>query len=165
MVPAASGELILISAMTRGRVIGRNNALPWDIPEEYEQFLRRVRGSTVLMGRTSYEIFGRDLRESTLIVVSRSLDRLPAAEIRPSVESAIELARSYGGRIFSAGGATIYRQTLPLADALYLSIVKRDYTGDTHFPEFDPAEWVVVQTEDHPRYEFRVYQRRQRRPR
>ena len=54
-------ELILISAMTRDRVIGKDRALPWNIPEEYAHFLAQVRGNTVLMGRTSYEIFGPDL--------------------------------------------------------------------------------------------------------
>ena len=66
-------ELILISAMTRDRVIGRDRALPWSIPEEYEHFLSHVRGNTVLMGRTSYEIFGPDLQDTRMIVVSRAL--------------------------------------------------------------------------------------------
>ena len=62
--------LILISAMTRQRVIGKDNALPWSIPDEYDHFLRLVRGHPVIMGRTSYQIFGPDLPGSRLIVVS-----------------------------------------------------------------------------------------------
>ena len=142
-------ELILISAMTRDRVIGSNNALPWHIPDEYASFLRRVRGHPIVMGRTSYEIFGADLKGSSpIVVVSRSLDAasLPDADVRPDVGSALSLAGTHGERVFSAGGGSIYRQTLPLADALYLSIVKKDYAGDTYFPEF----------------EFRIYTRRRR---
>ena len=153
-------RLVLISAMARNRVIGKANALPWSIPEEYEQFLGHVRGHAVILGRSSYQIFGPDLPDSRLIVVSRSLGSLPDAEVCPSVEAALERAAAIGDFAFSAGGASIYRQTLPHADAIYLSIVKGDYDGDTHFPEIDESEWEVTRSEDHPRYEFRIYERR-----
>lgn len=157
---SSNESLILISAMTRDRVIGRDNALPWDLPDEYEHFRREVRGHPVVMGRSSYEIFGPDLPDSNLFVVSRSLTSVPGAEVCATVERALERARSRGPRVFSAGGATIYRQTLPLADTMYLSIVKRDYQGDTRFPEFDEREWEITRREDHPEWEFRVYSRR-----
>jgi dihydrofolate reductase len=152
-------ELILISAMTRDRVIGRDNGLPWNIPDEYAQFLGHVRGHPVIMGRSSYEIFGKDLTESPLVIVSRSLTSLPDAAVCPSIETAIERARTHGERVFSAGGASIYGQTLPLADAMYLSIVKGDYEGDTRFPEFDESSWVVEHKIDYPEFEFRHYRR------
>ena len=146
--------------MTRSRVIGKDRALPWNIPEEYEQFLDHVRGNTVIMGRTSYEIFGPDLPDSRLIVVSSSVKSLAGAEVCPDVESAVEQARSHGKTVFSAGGATIYRQTLPLADAMYLSFIKQDYEGDTYFPAWSDADWKITRTAGHDRYEFRIYQRR-----
>ena len=155
-------ELILISAMTRERVIGKNRALPWSIPEEYRHFLSQVRGHTVLMGRTSYEIFGPDLPDSHLIVVSRTLPSLPHAEVCGDVESAVARARSLGQPVFSAGGATIYRQTMPLADAMYLSFVKEPHDGDTYFPAWDDDAWEVARTEDRGRYEFRIYRRTRR---
>ena len=155
-------ELILISAMTHDRVIGKNRALPWSIPEEYEHFLSQVRGNTVLMGRTSYEIFGPDLPDARLIVVSRSVRSLPNAEVCGDVAAAVERARSLGKPVFSAGGATIYRQTMPLADAMYLSFVKEHHDGDTYFPAWDDDEWEVALTEDRGRYEFRIYRRQQR---
>lgn len=155
-----SAELILISAMTRDRVIGKNRALPWSIPEEYRHFLSQVRGNTVLMGRTSHEIFGPDLPDSSLIVVSRTLRSLPDAEVCGDVESAVERARSLGKPVFSAGGATIYRQTLPLADAMYLSFVKEPHDGDTYFPAWDDDEWEAALSEDRGRYEFRIYRRK-----
>jgi dihydrofolate reductase len=152
-------ELILISAMTRDRVIGSRNGLPWSIPEEYEQFLGHVRGHPIVMGRKSWEIFGPDLTESPLVVVSSSVRQLSGAEVRPDVEQALELAGTLGDRVFSAGGATIYRQTLPRADALYLSIIKKPYEGDTYFPAFDEAQWRVASRDDHAEFEFRVYER------
>ena len=152
-------ELILISAMTRDRIIGSRDGLPWSIPDEYAHFLSLVRGHPVIFGRKSYEIFGADLTDSPLIVVSRSAKDLPGAQVCSSIEAAVEFAATHGERVFSAGGATIYGQTLPLATAMYLSIVKGDYAGDTRFPEFDESEWQVTRTDDHPDFEFRVYER------
>ncbi len=94
----SDSKLILISAMTRSRVIGKDRALPWNIPEEYEHFLGQVRGNTVIMGRTSYEIFGPDLPDSRLVVVSSSVKSLADAEVcsdvdRPSSKRASGLRR------------------------------------------------------------------------
>jgi dihydrofolate reductase len=153
-------ELIIVSAMTRERVIGNRNGLPWRIPDEYEHFVGLVSGHPVILGRTSYEIFGPDLPDSKLIVISRSLRELPDAEVCPSVEQAVETAVGFGPRVFSAGGASIYRETLRLANAMYLSFVKQYYPGDAHFPDIDEAGWIVTRTEDHRQWEFRAYQRK-----
>lgn len=153
-------KLILISAMTRDRVIGRRGALPWDIPAEYEHFLRSVRGNTVLIGRKSYEIFGPDLADSRLIVVSRTRASLPDAEVCGDVATAVERARSRGRTVFVAGGAAIYRETLPLADEMHLSIVKGDHEGDALFPPWDGADWELTLSEERGAYEFRAYRRR-----
>jgi len=154
--------VILISAMTRRRVIGRGDGLPWNLPDEYEHFLSLVRGATVLMGRTSWEIFGEDLRESRVLVLSRSLESFAGAEVFRDLPTALERGKEIGGTLFCAGGSGIYRQTLPLADAMYLSIVKEDYAGDTYFPEFDESAWRVTRTDEHPLWEFRVYERQPR---
>jgi dihydrofolate reductase len=149
----------LISAMTRDRVIGAGAGMPWDVPEEYAQFLRLIEGHTVIMGRRSWEIFGADLTSAHNLVVSRSATSLPGATVVAGVAEALEVARVLGRNVFSAGGAQIYAQTLPLADALYLSFIKGDYTGDAHFPAFDESDWRVERREDHPRFEFVVYRR------
>ena len=62
--------------------------------------------------------------------------------------------------MFSAGGASIYAQTIPLADTMYLSYIKGQYSGDAYFPEFSEQEWAVEKREDHPRFEFVVYRRK-----
>jgi len=152
--------LILISAMTRDRVIGRDGALPWSIPEEYQHFLYSVQGRTVLMGRTSFEIFGPDLPDAQVVVASRSVQELPGAVVAADIPAALELARSFGRKIFSSGGATIYRQTLPLADEMHLSFIKEEHEGDTYFPEWDDNEWDVVLEQDRGSYVFRIYRRR-----
>ena len=151
--------VILISAMTKDRVIGKSNGLPWNIPEEYQLFLGHVRGQAVIFGRKSFEIFGPDLPDSYLFVVSRSATALPGARVFETVDAAIEAARATGRTVFCAGGATLYALTLPVADALYLSIIKSAYEGDTYFPIFDETAWRITRCENHPKFEFRVYQR------
>ena len=153
-------ELILISAMTRDRVIGNDNALPWSIPEEYASFLAHVHGHPVIMGRTSFEIFGPDLGESKLFVVSRTIGAMSGASVCSDIESAVRRAGEYGDRVFSAGGASIYRQTLPMADALYLSFIKKEYAGDTYFPDFDDVNvWALESSRDHTAFELSIYRR------
>ncbi len=152
-------ELILISAMTTDRVIGRNNALPWSIPEEDQSFLAHVRGHPVIMGRTSYEIFGPDLKESKLFVVSRTIGKMSGASVCSDIDSAVKRAGQYDDRVFSAGGASIYRQTMPMADAMVLSFIKKDYQGDTYFPEFDVNDWALESSVDHEEFELRIYRR------
>ncbi len=153
-------ELIIIAAMAENRVIGRERALPWKIPEEYEHFLGFVRGHTVVMGRTSYEIFGPDLTESNLVVVSRKINAAKGVRVFPRIESALEHACSNGERVFIAGGASIYQQTLAMADAMYLSVVKGEFEGDTFFPAFGEDDWNLAKAEDHEEFEFRVYESR-----
>lgn len=155
--------MIIIGAMTRDRVIGKGDGLPWDVPEEYAQFLRLIAGQTIILGRRSYEIFREGLTSAHTVVVSRHADGgdLPGAPVVvPSVEGALRVAESFGTTVFSSGGASIYEQTVPLADAMYLSYIKGDYDGDAYFPAFDEREWTVERHEDHPRFEFVVYRRK-----
>jgi len=152
--------VIVIGAMSRDRVIGSGKGMPWDVPEEYAHFQRLVRGQTVVIGRRSYEIFGDSLTSAHTVVVSRSATRLEGAVVAPTVEDALREAAALGGTVFSAGGASVYAQTVPLADAMYLSYIEGDYAGDAYFPEFDEREWAVERREAHPRWEFVVYRRR-----
>jgi len=152
--------VIIIGAMSTGHVIGSGDGMPWHVPEEYAQFLRFIEGQTVIIGRRSYEIFGDGLTSAHTLVVSRSAAQLPGAIAVPSVEEALRLSASYGKTIFSSGGASIYAQTVPLADTMYLSYIKGHFSGDAYFPPFSDAEWIVDRREDHPRFEFVVYRRK-----
>ena len=153
--------MIIISAMTRDRVIGNEagDAMPWDIPEEYNKFLGFIRDQTVIMGRKSFEIFKGDMSRSTTFVVSRSQVSYPDATVCRSLDEAVEKAQTTGREIYIAGGGTIYQQALPLVDKMYLSYIKGDYRGNTFFPVFDEAAWHITYREDHPRFEFVVYER------
>ena len=152
--------MIIISAMSTDRVIGSGDGMPWSVPEEYQQFLGYVEGQTVIMGRRSYEIFGPDLTSAHNIVISRSGTEQEGVVVCGSIEEATEKATSFGKTVFSAGGATIYAQTLSLAEAMYISHIKGNFSGDAYFPEFDEDEWDVVERRDHEGFEFVHYRRK-----
>jgi len=151
--------LIIIGAMSTERIIGSGDGMPWDVPEEYAQFLRLIEGQTIIIGRRSYEIFGEGLTSAHTVVVTRSAGKLPRAVAVTSVEDALRTAESFGGTVFSAGGASIYAQTIALADTMYLSYIKGQFTGDAYFPAFSDQDWAVDRREDHPRFEFVVCRR------
>ena len=151
--------MIIIGAMSTERIIGSGDGMPWDVPEEYAQFLRLIEGQTIIIGRRSYEIFGEGLTSAHTVVVTRSAGKLPRAVAVTSVEDALRTAESFGGTVFSAGGASIYAQTIALADTMYLSYIKGQFTGDAYFPAFSDQDWAVDRREDHPRFEFVVYRR------
>src|SRR6185503_2626550 len=164
--------MIIVGAMATNHVIGSGDGMPWDVPEEYDHFLRLIAGQTIIIGRRSYDIFHEGLTSAHNIIVSRSggdrpdgivaIDGIDSRNvvIVPSIEEALRAARSFGETFFSAGGASIYAQTIPLADAMYLSYIKGQYSGDAYFPEFSEQEWAVEKREDHPRFEFVVYRRK-----
>ena len=153
--------MIIISAMSKDRVIGSGDGMPWSVAEEYEQFLMFIRGQTVIMGRRSHEIFGPDLTSAHNIVISRSALESDNATVCSSVEEAVETGEAFGKTVFSAGGASIYAQTLPMADTMYLSYMKGDFEGDAFFPGFDESEWNAEVRTDHEEFEFVVYRRKE----
>jgi dihydrofolate reductase len=116
-------------------------------------------GHTIIIGRRSYEIFADTLTSAHNVVVSRSAADVAGAVVVRTIEDAVRVAQSFGGTFFSAGGATIYAQTIPLAQTMYLSYIKGYYSGDAYFPEFSEQEWSVEKREDHPRFVFVVYRR------
>ncbi|MEM6799728.1 MAG: dihydrofolate reductase [Planctomycetota bacterium] len=151
--------MILISAMSDTRVIGAGDGMPWNVPEEYQQFLDLVAGQTIFMGRRSYEIFGPDLTTEHTIVLTRSSRLGEGVVTAATLEDAITLAASYGKTVFCGGGSSVYEQALPLADAMYLSYIKGDFTGDAYFPAFDETEWRIVEDRGHARFRFVHYER------
>ncbi len=155
--------MIIVGAMTRDRVIGSGDGMPWDVPEEYAHFLKLVAGQTIVIGRRSYEIFGEGLTSAHTVVVSRNAGALGAAPpgvvVAPSVGEAVRVAASYGRTVFSAGGASIYAATIPLAERMHLSYIEGAFTGDAYGPAFDAGEWEVERREGHPRFEYVEYRR------
>lgn len=164
-----------IAAMSENRVIGKDNRLPWHIPEEFKHFVRTTKGKPLIMGRKSYESIGKPLPGRANIVISRTPPTggsAPVDEDGPfwvaTLEEAIDRAKKIAGgknldEIFIAGGAQIYAAALSVTGRLYLTTVHRTCDGDTFFPEFDANEWKEISSERHdgdPAFTIRVLDRR-----
>ena len=152
-------KTIIIAAMTQNRVIGKDNSLPWNLPQDLQNFKKLTSGNTIVMGRKTFDSIGRALPNRNNIVISRSSLSIEGVDVCNSVASAIDKARSYGKDIFIIGGATIYEQILPLADKMILSFVKEDYQGDTFFPKFNKEDWIVENKEDFEKFEVVTYEK------
>jgi dihydrofolate reductase len=158
----------LIAAMAENRVIGRDNALPWRLPSDMKHFKELTIGHTVIMGRKTYDSMGQPLMERRNVVISRDPGlTYDGAEVVSSLEDALGLAAGED-EVFVAGGAEIYRLALPRADRIYLTVVHTAVEGDTHFPEFDMAEWQLAEDVRHESderhhygFSFRLYHRRE----
>jgi dihydrofolate reductase len=142
-------NIALIAALTENRVLGKDNQLIWHLPKDLKHFKQTTTGHPVVMGRKTYESFGKPLPNRTNIIVSRNREyEAEGCIVRTSLMQAIEEARKYAKDIvFIAGGGEIYRQALPLADLMYLTHIHATLEGDAFFPEFEKDEWKVVATE------------------
>lgn len=140
----------IIAAMSRNRVIGLDNALPWRLPRDLAFFMRSTMGHSLLMGRRTFESLEGPLRGRTIIVLSRRPDNLPDGVAHAaSLEEG--LRRVPAGQIpFIAGGAEVYRAALPITERMLLTLVHAELEGDTFFPEFDLSDWHLDRREDWP---------------
>ncbi|UCV03004.1 dihydrofolate reductase [Dechloromonas denitrificans] len=141
-------EIVIIVAVAKNRVIGRDNQLIWNIPEDMAHFKALTQGHTVLMGRKTWESLPprfRPLPGRRNIVVSRQpAYAAPGAELANSLESALALAAT-DETVFIIGGADIYQQALALADRLEITEVDLAPEGDSWFPEIPAADWQLTE--------------------
>lgn len=152
--------IAIIAALTPSRVIGQDNTLLWNIPEDMKNLKKLTTGNVLVMGRKTYESIGRPLPNRVNIVVSKTLKEVEGVITCPTLNEALEKAKTYGKDIFIFGGATIYAQCLSLVDTMFLSHVKKEYEGDAFFPEFDEEEWNVVETQEYDAFTYKVYKRK-----
>lgn len=146
---AARSEVVLIAAVARNGVIGRDNALPWRLKADLAHFKATTVGHPVLMGRKTWESLGRPLPGRRNLVVTRDESYTAnGAEVFASLDAA--LAATGGGKVFVIGGAEIYRQLLERADALVLTEVAAEVDGDAFFPDFDRSRFTETRRESHP---------------
>lgn len=134
-------ELVIIAALARNGVIGKENRLPWHLPEDLRHFKAATLGHPVLMGRKTWDSLGRPLPGRRNLVVSRQQGlAAPGAEVFPGLEPAIA-ACAGAARVFLIGGAELYRLGLPLASEMLLTEVELDVDGDARFPDWNASEW------------------------
>ena len=162
-------RLSLIVAMGNNRVIGANGKIPWHLPNELQLFKRVTMGHHIIMGRKTHESIGRLLPGRTTVIVTRQPDyAVDGAIIAHSLDEA--RARCAGdSEVFIIGGGELYREALPQADRVYLTVVDAAPEGDTFMPALDPALWRQTQSESFERderhahrYRFEVHDRTSR---
>ena len=134
--------------MDRNRVIGAGNKMPWHLPDDLKRFRAITSGYPVVMGRKTFESIGRPLPKRRNVVITRQPGYVaPGCDVVGSLTDGLELV---GKGAFVIGGGEIYAQALPLAERLYLTYVETEVaSGDTRFPEVDPAEWREIERERH----------------
>ncbi len=146
-------KLALIWAMANNRTIGRNNDLPWRLPEDLKYFKRTTLGKPIIMGRKTWDSIGKPLPGRTSIVISRDPTfTLAGAKVAGTLQAAIELAKAEvsdeeNEEAMVIGGAEIFALALPMADRLYLTQVHADVEGDVFFPDFDTNAWREIARE------------------
>lgn len=162
-------RIVLIGAVARNGVIGREGAMPWHLPEDFAHFRKTTMGHPVIMGRRTWDSLPprfRPLPGRTNIVVTRQPQWQAEGAVRcGSMAEAIAAAKP-ADKAFVIGGAELYSQALLVADELVLTEIDADFEGDTRFPRFEGA-FVPVSREEHQaaepndfRFAFVTYQRR-----
>ena len=143
-------RISLVAALDRLRAIGRDNDLPWRLPDDLKRFKALTLGKPVLMGRKTWESLGRPLPGRDNLVITRNPGYHAAgARVFASLDTALA-ACSDTPEIMLIGGAELYAQTLPICDRLYLTEVDAAPDGDAFFPALDPADWRETAAEPHP---------------
>lgn len=160
----------LIAAMTSKRVIGKNNTIPWHIKEDLQNFKKLTQGNPVIMGRKTWDSIPekfRPLPDRLNVIISSS-----AKERENNIARGIIWVSSYPQALYAClssfrkpkdvyviGGASIYQTALPTADTLNISWVKKDYEGDTFFPDVDLDAWEETEKKDFDEFLFIKYRR------
>ncbi|WP_226535642.1 dihydrofolate reductase [Fictibacillus halophilus] len=131
-----------VVAMDEKRAIGKDNDLPWYLPNDLKHFKKTTMGKPIVMGRKTYESIGKPLPGRENIVVTR--DQSYVAEGTTIVHSVDEVLKMNAEEICVIGGSEIFKQFLPVADRLYITEIHHTFDADTFFPELNDDEWNEV---------------------
>ena len=148
-------KISMIAAMSQNKVIGKNNDLPWHLPDDFQFFKDTTKGHHVIMGRKNYESLPhkfRPLPNRTNIVMTRN-SAFEAAGVTTvtDLQKALDLAATQGEtEAFIIGGGQIYSLGLTYADCIYLTEINATVAGDTFFPELDHNVWIEIDRKHHP---------------
>ncbi|OGH87457.1 MAG: hypothetical protein A3J93_02905 [Candidatus Magasanikbacteria bacterium RIFOXYC2_FULL_42_28] len=153
----------LISAVADNNCIGKNNKIPWNIPEDFAFFKKTTLGKTCLMGQATYEsilgYLGKPLpgRKTVVLTLNKDYQVPDGVRVFNSLDDAF--AQLKNEDVFICGGASIYKQTIDRVDTLYITHVHQSPDGDTFFPIINPALWKEIAREPHAGFDFVIYTR------
>lgn len=146
-------KLSMIAAMTKNRVIGKDNDMPWHLPDDLQFFKKHTLGKPVIMGRKTFESIGcRPLPGRPNLVISRQTDLGYSVPVYDSVAKALKALKDDNPQeVVIMGGGQLYRQMVDQVDRLYLTLIDAEIEGDTYFPDWtQTGEWFELSREHHP---------------
>ena len=153
----------IIVATSKNNVIGDSNKLIWHLPADLKRFKEITTGHPIVMGRKTYESIGRPLPNRRNIIITRDEQyQVDGCEVVNSIEESLLLTNN---DCFIIGGGEIYKQSLPIAQQIFMTVIDEDFDGDTNFPELDKSWYVsskvnYQQDEKNPHnYSFILYER------
>lgn len=130
----------IIAAIGRNRVIGAGNSLPWKFSADMKHFRELTIGKTLIMGSRTYDSIGKPLPGRKIIVLTNNKDyKAPGCQVAFSIKEALGMVKDE--EVIIAGGASIYKQFLEIADKMYLTFIDADFEGDVYFPDYDENLW------------------------
>lgn len=159
-----------IAAMSKNRVIGVDNKLPWSLPEDLQFFKQMTKNKILIMGRKTFDSLPGHLPNRYHIVISRAeiIADEPDLTFVKSIDEALEKAKAliqtWNEEVMIVGGSEIYKQMMPITDRIYLTVIDQVFEGDAHFPEFDESKFEMSsappQKPSPIKFEFRTYSRK-----
>lgn len=140
--PEMKPIISIIVAIASNNAIGKDNQLLWHIPEDLKRFKKLTSGHTIVMGKRTFESLPiRPLpNRRSVVITDIPGEQIEGCVMAYSIDDAIQKMEP-GAENFIIGGGSVYRQFLPLADRLYLTLVQKDFDADTFFPEIDFNQW------------------------
>ena len=142
----------LIVAVDENNGIGFENQMPWHLPDDLTRFKKLTMGHHLVVGRKTYESIGSPLPGRQMIILTRNSEfSAQDCFTADTLDVALNLADNSGEKeIFIIGGAEIYKEALPLADHLYLTIVHTSAEADTFFPMIEEDDWSEICSQEIP---------------
>ena len=152
-------NLSLLVAADEHNLIGKNNQLPWHLPNDLKYFRNQTWGMPILMGRKTFESIGKPLQGRKSIVITRNSHwQHEGVKVVHSIDEAIKEAEGMGVKeIFVIGGAEIFASAFPKARCIYLTRIHHQFDGDVYFPEVNQDEWELVSNRFCPADEKNAY--------
>ena len=151
----------LIAAVAKNNCIGKNNKIPWNVPEDFQYFKKMTLGKTCVMGQATFEsilgYLGKPLpgRQTVVITMNKEYRAPEGVRVLHSLDDVFEQLKNED--VYICGGASIYRQTVNRVDTLYITEIDQSPDGDTFFPEIDKNIWQETARENHDGFAFLTY--------
>ena len=137
-------NISMIVAMSKNRVIGKDNVMPWHLSDDLKNFKKITMGKTIIMGRRTYDSIGKALPGRKNVILSRNLKDKDILVFDNLENALVDVGNEE--EIFIIGGQDIYSQTINKANKLYLTTINDEIEGDKFFPHFDNSNWDIVDT-------------------